>query len=109
MGVEELTLSKKKGLNTLDSKLAVYERKLKIHKKGSYKHAKYTKRIEFMEYKYGLESLGHSKKEIRPKLKKLAQKHKRELRLLKKELTECAGHVRNETIYTPGGMMAKNA
>merc|ERR1712167_321914 len=59
--VRNMTVKKWSDLDNLDAKIAVYERKLRVHREGSYKHEKYSKRLEMLEYRYGLEASGKRK------------------------------------------------
>merc|ERR1711900_147437 len=89
--VDSMPPEKHRDLTSLDEKIGVYERKLRVHPEGSYKHTKYLRKLQLLEYKFGLQALNTRESVIKPKLRKLVRKHRKELRKLKKQSVGYSG------------------
>merc|ERR1711964_126067 len=85
------TWSERPTLARVDEKLEVYERKLHVHKEGSYKHTKYRQKLEQLQYIFGLEALNHPDTVIQSKIRRLVRKHQKELRKLKNQSVGYSG------------------
>merc|ERR1711900_132435 len=94
-----MTPEKNRDLTSLDEKIGVYERKLLVHPEGSYKHTKYLRKLQLLEYKFGLQALNTRESVIKPKLQKLVRKHRKELRKLKKQSVGYSGRQTGASLF----------
>merc|ERR1711964_643988 len=97
--VDSMPPKKHRDLTRLDERIGVYERKLRVHKEGSYKYTKYLRKLQLLEYKFGLQALNTRESVIKPKLRKLVRKHRKELRKLKKQSVGYSGRQTGASLF----------